>query len=250
MMKCRTEKKEKGDANLKMKILFANIGDIPMEHANNKNVVIEKWIGASNADIIGIAETNICWRHAKNGPFQERMKTWTYTSASKYQINLHSSIAYNELDPLSKEYQIGGVALATRGGLSCRIIDKGEDPTKLSSWTWTDYRGLKELKLRVVCAYRLVNTSNKVGTETVHAQHLRALYKLNRHEEPFFAFLKSSKEEGYQLIIMMDAATFPRELGEKVSKITYLTNHTIKPLILSAEIQQSLTGFSVVEVLL
>ena len=63
MKKCRMEKKEKGDANLKMKILFANIGGIPIKHTNNKNVVIEKWIGESNADIIGIAETNICWRH-------------------------------------------------------------------------------------------------------------------------------------------------------------------------------------------
>ena len=51
-MKCRMEKQDKGDANLKMKILFANIGGIPMEHTNNKNVVIEKWIGESNADII------------------------------------------------------------------------------------------------------------------------------------------------------------------------------------------------------
>ena len=74
MTKCLTEKKEKGDANLKMKILFANIGGIPIEHTNNKNVVIEKWIGESNADIIGLVETNICWRHAKNGPLQERMK--------------------------------------------------------------------------------------------------------------------------------------------------------------------------------
>ena len=68
------------------------------------------------------------------------------------------------------------------------------------------------MKLRVICAYRLVNTSNKGGTETVHAQHLRALYKLDRHEEPlqafdndFFEFLTSSKEDGYQLIVMMDA---------------------------------------------
>ena len=59
----RKEKKETGDANETMKILFANIGGIPIKHTNNKNVVIEKWIGESNADIIGIAETNICWRH-------------------------------------------------------------------------------------------------------------------------------------------------------------------------------------------
>ena len=94
----------------------------------------------------------------------------------------------------------------------CRIIDKGEDPTKLGRWAWTDCRGLKGLKLRVVCAYKLVYTSNKGGTETVHALHLRALYKLDRHEEPlqafdndFFMFLKLSKEDGYQMIVMMDA---------------------------------------------
>ena len=129
-MEHRKEKQETGDANETMKILFANIGGIPMEHTNNKNVVIEKWISASNADIIGIAETNICWRHSKSGPFQERLKKWTFTSEPQYQTNIHSSITYNDLDPLSKEYQIGGVALATRGGLSCRIINKGEDSTK------------------------------------------------------------------------------------------------------------------------
>ena len=102
--------------------------------------------------------------------------------------------------------------LITRGGLTCRITDKGEEYTKLGRWSWTDYKGVKDLKLRVVCAYRLINTSNSGGTETVHAQHLRALYKLDRHEDPvkafdkdFFTFLKTSKEEGYQLIVMMDA---------------------------------------------
>ena len=198
-MKCRTEEKEKGDANSTIKILFANIGGIPIDNTNNKNVVIEKWIGESDADIIGLAETNICWRHAKNGPLQERMKKWTYTSSARLQTNLHCSLAYNDLDPLSREYQIGGVALATRGGLSCRITNNGEDITRLGRWSWTDYRGLRDLKLRVICAYRLIHTSNKGGTETVHAQHLRALHKLDRHDEPlqafdndFFQFLKSS----------------------------------------------------------
>ena len=211
-MEYRKEKQDTGDVNDTMKILFANIGGIPMEHTNNKNIIIEKWIGKSNADFIGIAETNICWRHSKNGSFEERLKKWTYTSSPQYQTNLQSSIAYNDLDPLSREYQIGGVALATRGGLSCRITDKGEDATKTGRWAWTDYRGQKGMKLRIVCAYRLVHTSNKGGPETMHAQHLRALYKLDRHEEPlqafdndFFMFLKSSKEDGYQLIVMMDA---------------------------------------------
>ena len=173
-----------------------------MKNNNNKNIAIEQWIGASNADIIGIAETNICWHLSQNGPFQERIKKWRHTSAPHLQTNLHSSIAYNELDPLSKEYQIGGVALLTRGGLSCRITDKGDDPTKLGRWSWTDYRGLKELKLRVVCAYRLMNTCNSGGTERVHAQHLRALYQLDRHEDPvtafdqdFFLFSKQAKKK-------------------------------------------------------
>jgi hypothetical protein len=198
--------------------MFANIAGIPLDPLNIKNVEIQKWISNSNADIIGLAETNICWHKAKGGPIQERINKWTRTSLPHLQANIHTSVGYNEIEEFPKEYQIGGVAMMTRGGLSCRIMNKGNDSNKLGRWTWTDYRGVRGIKVRIITAYRLVATSNKGGTETVHAQHLRALYKLDRTEDPikafdidFFAFIKECREAGHQLIVMMDANTNLRD---------------------------------------
>ena len=39
---CRGNKKETEDDNLSIKILFANIGGIPMKNINNKNIAIGK----------------------------------------------------------------------------------------------------------------------------------------------------------------------------------------------------------------
>ena len=209
---CRTEERGIGTTSNKLRILFANVAGIPMEPNSQKNEAIQRWINNSSADIIGLAETNVCWHKARGGPLHERVKKWTETSEPHLRTNLHSSIAYNELEEYPNEYQIGGTALLTRGGMSCRIMGKGQDAIRLGRWSWTDYRGVQGIKLRIICAYRLVATSNRGGTETVHAQHLRALHKIGRDTSPIkafdddlFGFIKESKEEGYQIIVMMDA---------------------------------------------
>ena len=183
-----------------------------MEPNNKRDEEIQQWIKSSGADIIGMAETNLCWHKARGGPFQERMKRWTISSEPSLTTNLHASIAYNKVEEWPNEYQIGGTAIITRGGLSCRIMNKGEDDEQMGRWCWTDYRGVRGIRLRVISAYRLVQTSNRGGTETVHAQQMRALDRLGRTEEPlkafdtdFLNFIKGSRVEGYQLIIMMDA---------------------------------------------
>lgn len=209
---CRNREEGVGMSSKKVKILFANIAGVPIDPNSKKNDDIERWINKSDADVIGLAETNICWYKASHGPFHERAKKWMTGSPSHLRTNIHTSTAHNELEENPSEYQIGGTAIITRGSMSCRISSKGSDTTKLGRWAWTDYRGVRDIKLRIICAYRLVNTSNRGGTETVHAQHLRALHKLGRQEEPikafdkdFFSFIQQSQHEGYQLIIMMDA---------------------------------------------
>ena len=178
--RCETDK-SKGTTSNKIRILFANVAGVSMDSNSLKDAEIQHWIGKSEADIIGLAETNICWHKARGGPFQERMQNWMRTSEPHLSTNLHSSISYNELEEYPNEYQIGGVALMSRGGLSCRIMDKGRDESRLGRWSWTDFRGVKGIKLRIICAYRLVLTSNREGTETVHAQHMRGLSKLGRY---------------------------------------------------------------------
>ena len=185
---CRDTKSKTVEPSKTIRILFANVAGIPLEPLSKKDDDIQKWISKSNADVIGLAETNICWQKARGGPFKERMNKWVRTSEPHLTTNQHSSIANNELEEFPGEYQIGGVALMTRGGLSCKIMDKGRDGTRLGRWAWTDFRGVKGLKLRIICAYRNVQTSNRGGTETVHAQHMRGLDKLERVEEPIKAF--------------------------------------------------------------
>jgi hypothetical protein len=50
-------------------------------------------------------------------------------------MNIHTTKAYNEVEEEPNEYQIGGVAMITRGGLSYRIIEAGSDATKIGRWT-------------------------------------------------------------------------------------------------------------------
>ena len=127
----------------KIRLAFANVAGIPLEPNSKRDDEIQKWIRGSNADIIGMAETNLCWHKARGGPFQERMRRSTGTSVPQLTTNLHASIAYNEVEEWPNEYQIGGTALITRGGMACRIMNKGKDGEKLGRWCWTDYRGLR-----------------------------------------------------------------------------------------------------------
>ena len=127
MEESRVEKKEKGDSDGIIRLLFASVGGAPIKSNNDKNILIQKWISDSDADIIGMAETNIYWDKAKHGPFALRCKKWISCSRPQYTTNINSIVANNELDELADEYQIGGVAMITRGGLSGRIEKNGID---------------------------------------------------------------------------------------------------------------------------
>ena len=62
------------DDSQPVRIIFANVAGIPLDPLNNKNGSTQNWIQSSNADIIGMAETNICWHQSTGGPIQERLK--------------------------------------------------------------------------------------------------------------------------------------------------------------------------------
>ena len=95
---CRNNERGRGMSSEKIRVIFANIAGIPMEPNSKRNEEIQLWIQNSNADIIGMVETNLCWHKARGGPFQERMRRWTMTSAPHLTTNLHASTAYNKVE--------------------------------------------------------------------------------------------------------------------------------------------------------
>ena len=157
-----------------------------------------------NPSIIGISETNRCWKHIPdNHRWEERTKGWWESSKS--------CISYNYKDCNTSSYQPGGNILLSIGKATHRIIKQGVDETGLGRWSWTRYRGKRNITLRVICAYRPCRPYT-AGINSAYSQHQRIFNVTNDTRCPRNAILEDLEEkiikwrdeEGDQIILMMD----------------------------------------------
>ena len=92
-----------------------------------------------------------------------------------------------------------------------RVIRQGVDETGLGRWSWTRYRGKRDITLRVICAYCPCKPYT-VGISSAYSQHQRIFNISNDTRCPRDAILEDLKEkiikwrdeEGDQIILMMD----------------------------------------------
>jgi hypothetical protein len=84
-----------------------------------KNLEIHGFLKEGNFDVFGMTETNIHWHNSKT-QVKDIMYGWF--------SHLHIAQKYYKDYPTTANYQVGGVAQATIGDLTCRV-----DYTKVSA---------------------------------------------------------------------------------------------------------------------
>ena len=187
-----------------IRIVFLNINSIPALNDNPKNDTLYQAIKESEADIIGMTETNRNWYKVDSKHrWHERIKSWFETS--------HSSMAHNVKDIESTNYQPGGNILLSIDKAAHRVFSTDRDATGLGRWTSTCYRGKRNIKLRVIVAYRPCRSS---GPNSSYMQQQRYFDITGRGLCPRQALLEDLGEiirgyqaQGEQIILMMECNT-------------------------------------------
>ena len=166
---------------------FLNINGWPKDPFDPKNKQLQSRINDHDFNAFAMTEMNRYWPAL---PMQDRL----YERTFKWWQSLHISQAFNkDFKPLS-DFHPGGTALFSRNHAASRAMKSGQDPSGLGRWTWTRYRGHKEITLRVVSAYCPV--INKSGPMSVYNQHKTYLDNHDDDRDPRIAlqptFVKKS----------------------------------------------------------
>ena len=193
-----------------LRFALANIDSLPMTRNDVKNDCVVSFCQAHDIDFLGITEPNKCWNKL---PTDDRLRERFFGVWE----NLHTSVAYNKMNPHSTAHQVGG-AIGMSFNQAAHRVDsvgggRGHDPTGLGRWTWTRFWGKGQTCLRVAVVYvSCVST----GPLTVWSQHLAYFNSLNdpawqSNADPrqrLFDDLSASMEEwindGDQLLVMGD----------------------------------------------
>ena len=192
------------------RFVSGNIDSFPMGKKDEKNDRLAHFCHEHDVDFAAITEPNKCWgKMATDDRLAERFHgVWE---------NLHTSIAYNKMNPHATAHQVGGAVGLSFDQAAHRVDSvgggRGHDPTGLGRWTWTKFRGKGQVCLRAMVVYvPCVST----GPLTVWSQHMAYFNGLNDTEwaanpnprERLFSDLGKSINEwiaaGDQLLIMGD----------------------------------------------
>ena len=184
-----------------LRLVFLNVNSIPVSNESPKNNMLYQSIVESEADIVGMSETNRNWNLIdSNHRWYDRTRGWFENS--------HSSLAHNTTNLDSAPYQPGGNLLLSIDKAAHRVFEKDKDPTGLGRWTSTVYRGKRNIKLRVITAYRACRSA---GPNSAYMQKSRYLDAIKRGICPRQALLqdlgeaiKTSHNNGEQVVLMMD----------------------------------------------
>ena len=187
-----------------IRLVFMNINSIPALNDNPKNAMLYQSIVESEANIVGLSETNRNWYKVdSNHKWHDRIKSWFETS--------HTSMVHNVKDVESENYQPGGNLLLSINKAAHRVFATDKDPTGLGRWTSTVYRGKRNIKLRVIVAYRPCRSS---GPNSSYMQQQRFFDVTGRGICPRRALLddlgdsiKYHHAQGEQIVLMMDCNT-------------------------------------------
>ena len=189
-----------------MRIYFQNINGL--KAASDFSHVQTLAITALGAeiDVLGLAETNIDWRHREVNhtifrQFNQVLKPCTLATAT-------TNIRYNTY------YKPGGTCLLAHGNWQprCRRLS---DPMQMGRWSTLLIRGRHRSKLAIISAYRVCNQDpSQAGGRTAYMQQWQMLRTQHPNCTPdprrqFFIDLKAEiarlTTEDYEVVVMLDA---------------------------------------------
>ena len=149
---------------------FLNVNGLGQDKWKEKNNSLFKFLFNTKFDVMGLSEINLHWSSlTPSNSWEERVQgRWE---------SLHSSICYNQEDPVSSAWQPGGCIQLSTNRMAHRVISSGKDPSGLGRWCWTRYRGRHDVTLRIITAYRPGGSSSS-GPKTVFWQNQRYLDRI------------------------------------------------------------------------
>jgi hypothetical protein len=149
------------------RILFQNVNGIPHSNKYAKAHALGMELDSIQADIIGLAETNLDWSTDRNiNKCRSIFRNyWKQTKIGFCSSNCHTN----------KYFQPGGVASITTSNWSSHstIIN---DPSGLGRWTETEITGKKGITVSIITAYAVCKDSiERSGTTTAFTQQWNLL---------------------------------------------------------------------------
>lgn len=168
-----------------------------------KNERIRIAISEYKIDVIGIQEPNKNWNLIdQEHRWDERTKHWWEAR--------HNTIAFNKSDITSGRCQPGGTILMTVNKAVHRAMEREVDKKGLGRWATTLYRGKRNIKTRIVAAYKPIK-SGGIGSSTIYRQQQRAYLQHKREDDLRDSFLEDLssqiqrwKNKGEQVILLID----------------------------------------------
>ena len=151
----------------------------------DKNKEICEQITTTKSDITLMQEVGLNWGML---PAEDQ---WSERKKKRLPSTNRSTFAYNknDINTGNDPTQYGGTGVITIGEATARVIDTGEDTTRLGRWSWARLKGKNGSTSRWISVYAPVKPSKKnPGPSTVWRQHERYLLKKNRLETPTSAF--------------------------------------------------------------
>jgi hypothetical protein len=191
-------KKEKGV----LRLLLQNVSNVPEEKTHYKSRQLVETLTNLDVDIMFLNEVGLIWD--KLPPHQQ----WHDRTESK--IKTLALFNWNTKDIKSNScHQPGGTGIIATNDTIHRIVERGGDPSGLGRWTWILLEGKQRHRLRLLTAYRPVESR---GADSVNQQHWREFTKIGRDADPrtailedLFSLLSRWKEQGDSIIVGMDA---------------------------------------------
>ena len=158
----------------------------------------------SEADVLMWNELNSQWPLL---PPEQRLETKTATWWEAH----HVSKAFNRRDTSGKKDLHGGCAVIASNRMCYRVVDKGEDASKLGRWAWTTFQGKRGKKLTVCSAYRPCIPSPCSSNAVWHQHNAFFATQDRAYETPreailsdLFAELHRFHAKGHLLIAALD----------------------------------------------
>lgn len=184
-----------------IRLLSCDINGFPATTNDTKNIQIKEFLKRNNIHITMFQEMNRFWKkcHHKN-QVSSRTKGW-------FEAFNHSTGYYRDYPNCKGGHQQGGTSVWAIDKMAHRVGTKGSD--HLGRWSWVKFRGKGEIVVRVISAYRPLDS--KEYTKSVYNQHKHYFLNNNNPNCPRTIFVSDLMKEitqwtndGEQIVLEID----------------------------------------------
>jgi hypothetical protein len=196
-----------------LRIYFQNINGIIYNNRTEKTHKIAESLLQKGVDILGLAETNIDWRHPISNDvrqaFTHRFKNVHFTNSSSH----HDLQPNRSIDLRPRPFQPGGTATVVTGRYVGRV--QTSSSTALGLFSSVSLQGCKGTTLTIITAYRGPQRAGDLSAgPTMAYRQQHNILRLQNIDNPdprnqllldLRAFIRPLVQQGHAIIIILDA---------------------------------------------